>query len=75
MYKYLYLYYTHVIYSKSLVRYYIGESEDPYMRLKLHNSHHFKKGFTKAADDWEMAIDFRCKSSKNNRRKPPQQLL
>ena len=47
-------YYTYIIYSKKLAKYYIGSTQDSLdERLRRHNSNH--KGFTGRADDWEIA--------------------
>ncbi|KKM96658.1 hypothetical protein LCGC14_1175900 [marine sediment metagenome] len=46
-------------------RYYIGESPEPGLRLELHNAHHFKRAFTKAADDWEIALSKECSSKED----------
>ncbi|MEY8869227.1 hypothetical protein [Gaetbulibacter sp. NE] len=42
-----------MLYSKSLNRYYVGESENATLRLELHNNHHFKNSFTNVASDWK----------------------
>ena len=44
-------YYTYILYSQKRDRYYIGSTgDDPYERLRRHNSKH--KGFTGTANDW-----------------------
>ncbi|WP_229731829.1 hypothetical protein [Psychroflexus planctonicus] len=40
----------------------MGESENHNLRLKLHNQHFFKKGFTKAAKGWSLKLKFPCES-------------
>ncbi len=50
------MHYLYIIHSKSIDRYYVGESPDVINRLNQHNSHYFKKGFTKAAQDWELVL-------------------
>ena len=52
----------YIIYSKSIDRFYIGESEDAHERLKMHIAHSFKKAFTKAASDWIIVLDLKCNS-------------
>lgn len=49
------MYYTYIIYSKSLDRYYVGYTNDTRIRLEQHNSekHPFSK-FTTHAYDWEL---------------------
>jgi len=56
------MHYLYIIHSKSIDRYYVGESPDVINRLDQHNSHYFKKGYTKAANDWEIALSRECNS-------------
>src|SRR6056297_1726672 len=46
------MYYTYILYSKSLDSYYIGSSKDVYKRLERHNRGHSK--YTKRGIPWEM---------------------
>lgn len=50
------MHFLYILYSINLNRYYVGESKTPYCRLKLHNTHHFKKSFTNATNDWKLAL-------------------
>ncbi|WP_179004822.1 GIY-YIG nuclease family protein [Winogradskyella forsetii] len=52
----------YIIYSKSLDKFYTGESASVELRLILHNNHHFKKAFTNAAIDWEIVLNYSCKT-------------
>ena len=54
------VHYFYIIYSKTLDKFYIGESENPNQRLQLHNEHYFKKAFTKSANDWALKLVFEC---------------
>ncbi|WP_026450298.1 GIY-YIG nuclease family protein [Aequorivita capsosiphonis] len=45
-------YYTYILYSAKLNRYYIGSTENVSTRLKEHLWKH--KGFTAKAKDWEL---------------------
>ena len=45
-------FFTYILYSAKLDRYYIGSTEDISMRLKEHLWNH--KGFTSKAKDWEL---------------------
>ncbi|MDC7999645.1 GIY-YIG nuclease family protein [Aequorivita todarodis] len=45
-------YFTYILYSAKLDRYYIGSTEDISIRLKEHLWEH--KGFTSKAKDWEL---------------------
>lgn len=52
--------FLYILYSLKIDKYYVGESADPEFRKILHNQHHFKKNYTKAADDWIIALSFEC---------------
>ena len=52
------MHYLYIIFSESLGNYYIGESPDTEHRLNQHNTHYFKKNFTKAASDWVIKLKF-----------------
>jgi putative endonuclease len=54
------LHYLYIIYSQAIDRFYIGQSPDAIHRLSQHNSHYFKKGFTKAAKDWKIVLSKKC---------------
>jgi len=54
------MHYLYILYSKSANRYYVGETPDLDIRLTQHILHHFKKGYTKAANDWEIALSKKC---------------
>ena len=54
--------FLYIIYSKSIDKFYVGESTDVDFRLNQHNNHHFKMNFTKAANDWTIKLQFRCDS-------------
>ena len=56
------MHFLYILYSTELNRYYVGESEKPYFRVKLHNAHHFKRAFTNAADDWELTLVYQVKN-------------
>ncbi len=48
------MFYTYILYSKSIDRFYIGISENPNERLKKHRAKN--KGFTNQATDWEIVF-------------------
>ena len=56
------MHYLYIIHSKSIDKYYVGESPDVINRLDQHNSHYFKKGFTNSAEDWEIVLSIKCES-------------
>jgi putative endonuclease len=54
------MHYLYILYSKSLDKYYIGETNDVQNRLVKHNINYYKKGYTKAAKDWEVVLEKQC---------------
>jgi len=54
--------FVYIIYSKSIDKFYIGESVNPEERLKQHNSRHYKHSSTKVADNWMSFLSIECKS-------------
>ncbi len=46
------MFYTYILYSDSLDRYYIGSTENLEERLKKHNNKN--KGFTNRSSDWQI---------------------
>ena len=59
------MHYLYIIHSKSINRFYIGESSDVIHRLDQHNSHYFKKSFTNAAQDWIIVLSKKCSSKED----------
>ena len=45
-------FFVYILYSKAVNRYYIGQSDDPYRRLKDHNSG--ISSYTSQTVDWEI---------------------
>ena len=48
--------FLYIIYSKTVDKYYTGESSDTDARLAQHNSGYFKNSYTKIAKDWELKL-------------------
>lgn len=48
------MYYTYVLYSKEIDKYYIGSTQDVEERLKKHLSNH--SGFTGKVKDWKVVF-------------------
>lgn len=57
----------YIVYSKSLNKFYIGESENLNQRLELHNSGFFKGSYTSKVSDWELFYYIKCSSRKQAR--------
>ncbi|MGF1556570.1 GIY-YIG nuclease family protein [Paucihalobacter sp.] len=55
-------YFIYILYARSVDKFYVGESPDVAQRLSLHENHHFKRAFTKIADDWEIKLEFQCQN-------------
>ncbi len=51
------MYYIYILYSETLKKYYIGQSNDPWKRLEQHNENPRDK-FTGKAQDWELKATF-----------------
>ena len=45
---------VYIIYSESLDKYYIGETENLSIRIEQHNQHFFKGAFTSIGQDWKL---------------------
>jgi len=54
------MHYLYISHSIAIDKYYVGESPDVIHRLGQHNSHYFKHGFTKAANDWKIVLAKKC---------------
>ncbi|QCX40757.1 GIY-YIG nuclease family protein [Aureibaculum algae] len=52
--------YLYIIYSISIDKYYIGETNNLDERLIKHNKHLYKKSFTKIASDWNYVLTKEC---------------
>ena len=59
------MHFLYIIYSKSIDSFYVGETHDIDKRLTTHNDHGYSKGFTKAANDWAIALKFECNSKED----------
>ena len=58
------MHYLYIIYSKTIDKYYVGETPDVENRITQHNNHHFKTSYTKAADDWTVLLKYQCQNKK-----------
>ena len=59
------MYYTYILFSSKLNRYYIGTTDNPIRRLEEHNSKHYENAFTTKGIPWELILAYQCQSSGN----------
>jgi putative endonuclease len=54
------MHYLYILYSKSLDKYYVGETSDITLRLNQHFSGFYKGSYTSQTNDWEkkLVIEF-----------------
>jgi len=52
---------VYILYSKSLDKYYIGETVDLEERIKQHNSKFYDSAYTEKAIDWVLFHSIECK--------------
>ena len=48
------MFYTYILFSDTINKFYVGASENPEERLKKHNTKN--KGFTNQASDWQIVF-------------------
>jgi putative endonuclease len=56
------MHYVYIIFSESVQKFYIGETEDITERLVKHNSGAYKNAFTSQACDWEIQTVIACEN-------------
>lgn len=54
--------FVYILYSKSINRFYIGETIDLQSRIIQHNSGFYESSFTKQVKDWELFYSIVCES-------------
>ncbi|MGB0917069.1 MAG: GIY-YIG nuclease family protein [Flavobacteriales bacterium] len=52
----------YILHSKSIDRYYVGETNSMEERLNQHNHSFFENSYTKQADDWTVVLQLECKN-------------
>ncbi|MHC1706963.1 MAG: GIY-YIG nuclease family protein [Bacteroidales bacterium] len=55
---------VYIIYSGTLDRYYIGQTQDLERRVAQHNEGFYKDSFTTRSKDWELYFQIECASRK-----------
>ncbi len=59
------IFYVYILYSESLKRYYIGQTEDIEKRLDKHNTKETDRNdFTQKGIPWHLIISFKCANRK-----------
>lgn len=53
---------VYILYSESLQKFYVGETEDLGLRLQQHLEGFFQNSFTAKADDWTLFHNINCES-------------
>ena len=54
-------YACYILYSPSLDKYYIGETENIEERIQMHNTGFFKNAYTSKVSDWELYLMIPCR--------------
>ena len=54
------MHFLYIIYSRTIDKHYVGETQDLAIRVHQHNNHYFKNNFTKNADDWKVVVSYEC---------------
>lgn len=53
---------VYILYSASIDKYYIGQTDDLTNRLQQHKNHLGSDVFTRRSDDWEVFFQIKCTS-------------
>ncbi len=61
------MHFLYILYSPTLKKYYVGETEDLTRRLYEHKNHIFKGSFTSRASDWELKLSLNFDTLRNAR--------
>ncbi|WP_205589285.1 GIY-YIG nuclease family protein [Mesonia aquimarina] len=56
------MFYVYILYSNSLDKFYVGETENLEERLSQHSSGFFKNSFTAKANDWILFLKIKANS-------------
>tara|TARA_R110002049_G_scaffold155557_4_gene320469 strand:+ start:1010 stop:1297 length:288 start_codon:yes stop_codon:yes gene_type:complete len=57
--------FLYIIFSKTINRFYIGETNNLKNRIIQHQEHYFKSNFSKAATDWVAVLSKVCNSKED----------
>ena len=58
---------VYILFSETLNKHYVGETQDLNYRLNLHNSGYFQDSFTAKVNDWQVIFKIPCSSRKSAR--------
>ena len=53
---------VYILYSASIDKFYVGETEDLMSRIQMHNLGTFTGAYTKRATDWTLIFNIDCES-------------
>ena len=62
------MHWCYVLYSSSIDKFYIGETEDLELRITQHNSALFKNSYTSKTSDWILHVALSCKDRSHARK-------
>jgi putative endonuclease len=62
------MHWCYVLYSPTIDKFYIGETEDLELRIDQHNAAFFKIAYTSKASDWTLYISLRCRDRSHARK-------
>ncbi|WP_088124814.1 GIY-YIG nuclease family protein [Roseivirga misakiensis] len=64
---FIFMHFVYILYSSSIDRFYIGETEDLEVRLSQHNNGFFKGAFTSQVSDWSFYLTLQCRDRSHAR--------
>jgi putative endonuclease len=57
--------FLYILYSKTSIKYYEGETHNIEERICKHNQHAYSNSFSKIANDWELVLSYECDDRDN----------
>jgi putative endonuclease len=57
--------FLYILYSKTSIKYYVGETHNIQERISKHNQHTYSNSFSKIANDWELVLSYECDDRDN----------
>ena len=62
----IFMYYVYIIYSLTIDRYYIGQTDNIEERMEQHKSGFFLHSYTSKTKDWKIVLSINCSSRKQS---------